>query len=137
MGSKIVYHLFVNGTPKPQPRPRVTSKGHAYNPDSANIWKEEIKVNFLSVIRGRPPITGPVFLRVSFFLPAPKVMKINQDGKIPHDKKPDLDNLLKAVKDAMTEAGVWRDDSQVYAGDISKWYSGGRTGAQIIVETTI
>jgi Holliday junction resolvase RusA-like endonuclease len=29
-----------------------------------------------------------------------------------HEKKPDLDNLLKALKDALTGL-AWRDDSQV------------------------
>jgi Holliday junction resolvase RusA-like endonuclease len=31
----------------------------------------------------------------------------------PHIQKPDLDNLVKAVQDALTDVGVWRDDAQV------------------------
>ena len=130
---KVVYHLFVKGTPRAQPRPRMTIHGHAYNPDSADEWKEEIKFAFLSCLR--PSITGPVLLRVSFFLPGSKDTK-NEGTNIPHIKKPDLDNLLKAVMDAMTYVGVWRDDAQVYATEVSKWYArDGKTGAQIIVET--
>ena len=130
---KVIYQLFVNGIPKAQPRPRMTAKGHVYNPHSASAWKEEIKAAFRSCLK--PIITVPVILRVSFFLPKPKSMKKNKDNlNVPHAKKPDTDNLLKALKDAMTEAQVWKDDSQVYKIEVAKFYSE-ETGAQIIVET--
>jgi Holliday junction resolvase RusA-like endonuclease len=54
---------------------------------------------------------------------------------IPHTVKPDTDNLLKAVMDAMTEAGVWTDDALVYSTKSEKWYaSEGECGARIKVE---
>jgi Holliday junction resolvase RusA-like endonuclease len=129
---KIAYHIFINGLPKAQPRPRMAKSGHVYNPDTADAWKEEIKASFLPI--RRQPINEPVRLRVSFYLPAPKAMKINADTSVPHGKKPDLDNLLKAVMDAMSNIGVWEDDALVYAVDSSKWYTREKTGAQIIVE---
>jgi len=129
---KIMYQLFVNGTPKAQPRPRTTKTGHVYNPHSADAWKEEIKAAFLPVLK--TVIVGPVYLCVTFFLQAPKAMKLKENEKKPHDKKPDKDNLLKAVMDAMSNVGVWKDDAQVFDGRYTKWYTGGRTGAQIIVE---
>jgi len=110
----------------------MASTGHVYNPDSADAWKEEIKASFLSI--RRQTIDQPVCLRVSFFMPAPKSMKINADQNVPHGKKPDLDNLLKAVMDAMSNVGVWEDDALVYAVESSKWYTRKKTGAQIIVE---
>ena len=126
-----IYHLFVNGIPKAQPRPRMTASGHVYNPDSADVWKEIVRTAFLSF--HRPPITNPIRLRVSFFLPRPKTMK--GEIAVPHVKKPDVDNLLKAVMDAMTVAGVWKDDALVYATEAGKWYTAGKTGARIIVES--
>ena len=81
----------------------------------------------------RPPIANPVRLRVSFFLPRPKAMK--GEAAVPHTKKPDVDNLLKAVMDSMTAAGVWKDDALVYVTNAGKWYAAGKTGAQIIVES--
>jgi Holliday junction resolvase RusA-like endonuclease len=130
---KTVFQLFVNGMPKAQPRPRMAANGHVYNPDAADAWKEEIKAAFLPFLRS--PITEPVSLRVSFFLPRPKAMKGKEEICIPHVKKPDLDNLLKACMDAMTNAGVWQDDALVFATNASKWYARrNKTGAQIIVE---
>jgi Holliday junction resolvase RusA-like endonuclease len=107
--------------------------GHVYNPNSADAWKETIKAYFL--IYRRPPITEPVHLRVSFFLPKPKSLKIEEGRDTPHVKKPDVDNLLKATMDAMTDGGVWKDDALVFATSADKWYAREKTGAQIIVET--
>lgn len=39
-----------------------------------------------------------------------------------HSKKPDRDNLDKAVLDAMTQAGVWRDDARAARGLLEKRY---------------
>jgi len=128
---KVAYSLFVRGIPKAQPRPRVSASGHVYNPGSADAWKEEIKATFLPV--RKPTITGPVRLTVRFSLPAPKGMKVTGFAT-PHAKKPDTDNLLKAVMDAMTETGIWKDDAQVFETAAGKYYAGKETGAQITVE---
>jgi Holliday junction resolvase RusA-like endonuclease len=128
---KTVYSLFVNGVPKAQPRPRMASSGHVYNPDSADAWKEIVRTAFVAI--NKPPIVKPIRLRVGFFLPRPKAMK--GEAAVPHTKKPDVDNLLKAVMDSMTTAGVWKDDALVYATEAIKWYTAGKTGAQIIVES--
>jgi Holliday junction resolvase RusA-like endonuclease len=111
----------------------MAASGHVYNPSSADAWKEEIKAAFRPY--KKPAITGPVFLQVCFYLPCPKDMKGAGERNIPHAKKPDTDNLLKAVMDAMTEVGVWKDDAQVYRTDTGKYYARKKTGAQVIVET--
>jgi Holliday junction resolvase RusA-like endonuclease len=115
----------------------MTANGHVYNPDSADEWKEEIRIAFLSC--RRPTITKPVHLKVCFFMPVPKGMKIkSKEGRyVPHVKKPDTDNLLKAVMDALTDTGVWKDDAHVYWTEAIKQYASEDTGAQIIVETEI
>jgi Holliday junction resolvase RusA-like endonuclease len=130
---KVVYHIFVNGIPKAQPRPRRAANGHFYNPNSADAWKETIKAYFL--LYRRSPITEPVHLQVSFFLPKPRCLKIDESRNVPHVKKPDVDNLLKAAMDAMTEGGVWKDDALVFSTSAEKWYARDKTGAQIIVKT--
>jgi Holliday junction resolvase RusA-like endonuclease len=130
---KVVYHVFVKGMPKAQPRPRMTPTGHVYNPPTATDWKNTVKQSFLQY--RLKPLDVPVHLSVSFFLPRPQRLKNDIRGAIPHVSKPDVDNLLKAVMDAMTEGKVWTDDALVFATDASKWYAQDKTGAQIIVET--
>jgi len=129
---KVVYQLFVNGIPKAQPRPRMTAKGHVFNPSSADAWKEEIKAAFMMC--RKETITEPVYLKVCFYLPMPKGMKHSVNECTRHAHKPDLDNLLKASMDALTAAKVWDDDALVFKIDSEKWYSPAKTGAQIIIE---
>jgi len=130
-----VYDFFVEGLPKAQPRPRMTKNGHVYTPDTAKEWKESVSVG---VMKNRQPvITLPVKLTVCFYFQFPKREKplIEKPGYFrPHIIKPDADNLLKAVMDAMTDALVWIDDTQVYAVSAEKWYYAGEHGARIKVE---
>lgn len=64
-------------------------------------------------------VAGPVQLTVVFYLPRPKAIK---DRLVPHLKKPDLDKLLRSVKDGLTKV-VWLDDSQVIAIHAEKRYA--------------
>jgi Holliday junction resolvase RusA-like endonuclease len=44
--------------------------------------------------------------------------------RLPHDKKPDRDNLDKAFMDAL-KGLAWLDDAQVCQGEIRKWIASG------------
>ena len=128
---KTVYQVFVNGIPKPQPRPRLSANGKVFNPASVNPWKNEIRAAFVSC--RRETITTPVLLKISFFMPMRKGMWITNGECIPHTSKPDLDNLQKAVMDEITNSGIWKDDALVYRVEADKWY-GPQPGARIIIE---
>lgn len=60
-------------------------------------------------------IEGPFRLWITFVMPRPAniTRKTKPNPREWHDKKPDLDNLAKAVKDAITAGGLWDDDRQV------------------------
>ena len=131
MKSVLIHKIVVPGIPKAQPRPRMTKTGHVYTPDSAKAWKEAIMTAFLYQYKQK--IAQPVRLRVLFNFPFPK--KSKNKGAFPHIKKPDTDNLLKAVMDSITEAGVWEDDALVYSIYAEKRYYGGVCGsAEITIE---
>jgi crossover junction endodeoxyribonuclease RusA len=57
---------------------------------------------------------GALYLEVAFYLPRPKALLTKSKAPLAfdHTKKPDLDKLLRAAKDALTGI-VWTDDSQV------------------------
>jgi len=42
-----------------------------------------------------------------------KPVKVRVEAWMPDKRKRDLDNLCKALLDAITHAGVWEDDSQI------------------------
>lgn len=78
------------------------------------------------------PFAGRVILHVTFTFPVPLTMR-RQWGPIPHCKRPDLDNLLKGVLDALEPAGWVTDDARIYSLHAEKYY-GEPEGLQIRAE---
>lgn len=125
----IKYH--VQGTPVAQPRPRHNLRSGVYTPKKCGIkgWKKliilETHLNIKETIR------GPVRLELMFYMPRPKshfgegrnATRIKDSSPVYHTQTPDLDNLAKAVMDALTTARVWIDDSQVMILNCSKYWA--------------
>lgn len=132
-------HFFVNATPKPQPRPRATKIGnHArvYNPKDADDWKTAVMAAAREAMNGAEALTGPLRVDICFYLPRPKghygtgrnAGKLKDSAPLWCDKKPDIDNLTKSTVDALTDIGLWHDDSQIVEQALSKTYAADPTG---------
>ncbi len=142
MPTVIKFRVF--GEPKGQPRPRAFSRGgHArmYDPGTAEGWKGCIALAARDLIPPSP-IQGPVELDLLFFMPRPQTLSRRKDprGDLPCTAKPDIDNLAKAVMDAITALGIWQDDKLVTATYFEKRYHeiGGRPGCFVeIREVTL
>lgn len=120
-------HSFkVCGRPRPQPRPRFSANGHAYNPPTANEWKKLIKAAAIKVLP-KERLEGPIELRATFLFPRPKCHylrgELRSDAPSRHVQVPDLDNLEKALMDALSDIGFWRDDCLVCSKLTDKWFS--------------
>ena len=89
----------------PRPAPRVDSNGkQRYNPKWYRQWKKDFGLFARLAMHGQSPLTSNLKLSVEFFKLKPKNPQSKQYG--------DLDNLIKAVKDAMN--GIcYEDDRQV------------------------
>jgi Holliday junction resolvase RusA-like endonuclease len=143
----------VPGIPVAQPRLRhqLIAKGrggrpfvHAYTP-SARVgpWKNAVQLYFARH-QPREPWAGPVRLSVQAFFPRPqRLLKPGSPaGAVWFTAKPDMDNLLKAIKDALTwqadrGRGLWLDDAQVCSyGPTGKFYValGAEPGVRIRAE---
>lgn len=63
------------------------------------------------------PMEGPIVLICLFVMPRPGRLtwKRRPMPRVEHTSKPDGDNLIKAVKDAITGI-IWKDDDQVWMG---------------------
>jgi Holliday junction resolvase RusA-like endonuclease len=85
-------------------------------------WQESVVSAARDMLAGAPPLEGPIALDVRFFLPRPKSAPRRV---VDATKKPDLDKLLRCVKDGLTRAGVYRDDAQVVAVVMSKGFAAG------------
>lgn len=80
------------------------------------------------------PLTGPVALRVVAHFPIPKSWsKAKQAGARHHTSKPDLDNVTKAVLDALNGV-AWADDSAVANIEAFKVYTNGMPSLEVTVE---
>lgn len=77
------------------------------------------------------PIDEPVSLEVIFYLPRPSTVSRSFPSVTP-----DLDKLVRAVGDSLTDAGVLSDDSRIITIHASKLYADDRgSGAAIRVKT--
>jgi Holliday junction resolvase RusA-like endonuclease len=113
--------VHLNIKPKPTPRPRVKTvlkEGKrincTYYPEDYQKYKDEL-CNMLKSLN----ITSKDYckLYVVFGLPYPKNVVGGNKNKIEsklHKQKPDLDNLLKGLKDGLTQSRVLAtDDSTI------------------------
>ena len=71
----------------------------------------------------RAPIEGAIAITLTFYLKRPKRLMRKKDpsGRLPCDRRPDLDNLVKAAMDALKR--WWRDDAQIANITASKFYT--------------
>lgn len=129
------YEFVIPGEPVAKGRPRISSRRgrvRAYTP--AKTRAAETSLAFLAKAhRPKEPIPGPVDLTVTFILPIPASWPRKKRAAAtlaPHTSKPDLDNLVKLVKDSLT--GIfWLDDKQVCRVTASKIY--GPTPRTVVV----
>ena len=122
----------VPGDPIAQPRHKVSTRGgfaKAYIPKDHPIhaYKEAVRLAAKIAMAGLTPVEGPVSLRVCFCIARPKSHSKARRADHNHTQKPDLDNLCKALLDALN--GIcWADDSQVCQIRASKaWRTEGQT----------
>lgn len=116
----------VLGEPIPQARARFTRAGRMYTPAKTRKWKKHVsRAAKAAAAQLAAPLTGPLRMTVAFSLPIPSSWtkrKQNQAllNQLKPIGKPDVDNLAKAVMDAINDCTdadeqplIWKDDCQV------------------------
>jgi crossover junction endodeoxyribonuclease RusA len=95
-------------------------------------WRNALVFAALDLIGdGWEPIQEPVELSVIFYLPRPKTATRDFPAVMP-----DLDKLIRAVGDSLTDAGILADDSRIITIHAKKLYADDRgPGAVIRVNT--
>lgn len=133
----------VRGIPAPQGSKRHVGNGVMIEMSKrVKPWRESVKAAAAEAMGERLPITGPATLTVYFHFPRPKghygtgrnAAKLKPNAPRSPLGPPDLSKLIRSTEDALTEAGVWRDDSLVVSVNAHKFYNDrGFTGAAITV----
>lgn len=124
------------GEPQGKARPRFTRMGRTYTPKKTVDYENEIREKFRENCgRLKNPLTENLKLIVhAYFEPAESYSKSKKEkclaNMILPNKKPDIDNILKAVMDALNKV-AYEDDKQITYCIMKKRYS---RGARIDVE---
>ena len=133
------------GTPKGQPRPRSFAKkigakwmARVYDSSTAEGWKNQVAMAAQPHLPPTP-LESPVNVRLAFRFARPKGHltkhgSIKGSAPLYHVQKPDADNAAKAVLDALTILGIWKDDCQIVSLKTTKeWVAAGQAGVQVVI----
>lgn len=136
-------YFIVDGKVQPKQRPKVyrnryTGKAHAITPRQTVEYEEKVKASFYEACDGEKFfLTGAVHMTVNVYVAIAKsTPKKTREKMLTGEIKPitrtgDLDNLLKAISDALNGV-AYNDDSQIIDATIRKFY-----GEQARAEITI
>lgn len=109
--------IVIPGEPCAQGRPRFARRGkfvQAYDPPKSRNWKATAQQHMRYALAGAAPLHGPLHCEVVavFTCPSSDWRKGKPQPRRWHAKRPDCENVVKAVLDSATGV-VWLDDSQV------------------------
>lgn len=109
----------VIGVPVPQGSKTVFN-GRAVdsNQKALNPWRRNVKAAAEHAHMGAAPLDGDLAVSIEFQFVRPKSVRRARPSV-----KPDLDKLVRAVFDAITESGAWVDDARVVTVKASKVYA--------------
>lgn len=127
----MIVHFQIPGKPTGKGRARATRSGHHYTPEKTRNAEAFVKCLAMEAMGDgqtwRPPCSAPVALSIDIAIMPPKSMPKRQRdealcGRIRPAKKPDCDNIVKLISDALNGI-VWVDDSQVVDLVVKKRYA--------------
>ena len=115
---KLILKLKIPGNPVAKGRPRM-GRRHAYTPKTTRAWEDKFVRYATRIWPSSYVLDGPLGLRVLAVKKRPKnkMGKKYPDGRMHRMVKPDGDNVLKIVGDALQKANVIADDKFIV-----KWY---------------
>ncbi len=118
----------VPGEPRGKGRPRFSKTGHTYTDSETKAYENKITAYYRKAHgASKVPDTAFVSVDVVAYLPIPKsatqAQLAGMEGKtILPSRKPDVDNILKAVLDALNGV-AYKDDARVHRTSCAKFYA--------------
>ena len=128
---KFTYHGEAVG----KGRPRVTARGgkfaHAYTPKRTKEFEDAIRFEFMASVSDPMPIYKreqalKANVLIGCSIPksySKKKQALCRDRFIAPNKKPDIDNILKAIFDAIGDGFCYEDDCQITQVTAEKVYA--------------
>lgn len=106
---------------------RMTQRGKWKSDSAQRYLSYKSQIGFEARKHIKTPLSGPVHAVITFFYPIPtSFSKFKKEkarkGEIAPVVKPDIDNCVKGIFDALNKI-AWNDDNQVVSTNASKVYS--------------
>lgn len=133
--SELTFIVLGEAVPKGRARAFRTAKGIRFHtPPRTADYEQQVRVLAQEAIEARSPeevsaypLRGAVALEVIVLRAPPKSLSKKKrlaavNGTLRPTTRPDLDNIVKCIKDALNEV-AWQDDSQIVALHASKQYA--------------
>ena len=125
-----VVTFVVPGTPVGKGRPKFARRGNfvtTYTPEKTASYENLVKVKAEEAMAGRQLIVGAVAVTIHLWVTPPaswsqKKQRQALSHEILPTSKPDVDNVIKGIFDAMNEI-VWMDDKQAVDVVVRKRYA--------------
>ncbi len=124
--------FFAAGKPVAKARHRTgtskkTGKSYRYTPKNTVRYETYLADLAKMEMSGKNPTKAPIKLDLVLLFEIPKSWpswkrEAAETRFIEHTTKPDADNVVKAIKDALNKV-VWHDDAQVCQVSVTKVYS--------------
>ena len=132
--------FVIPGPPQGKGRARSTRAGIHFTPSKTVLYENKVMTCFQEAADGWRPTEKPVSVEITarFQIPvsAPKKSRIAMMlQKILPAKKPDIDNIVKAVFDGLNSV-AWLDDKQITDLSAKKRYTGENDMPSVIVRVT-
>ncbi len=125
----MVKTFTVLGDPKGKGRPRFSTRtGHAFTPKETVVYENLVKMEYIrqtEAYRFGDDVQLEMDIRAYYSIPKSGTKKIRQlkgDNVIRPMKKPDMDNVVKCVCDALNEV-AYKDDVQIVDCRVRKYFS--------------
>lgn len=136
-----VIKFTVPGAPVGKGRPKVSTRGgkfaKMYTPEKTANYETLVALAAQQAMVGRALLSGPVEVQMAILLPIPASWSKKKQaaaiaGQVYPTKKPDADNVVKAIFDGINGV-VWNDDVQACDIVVRKRYAE-TPGVQVLVK---
>ena len=125
----MIVKFTIPGEPVGKARPRInTFTRKAYTPEKTASYESWVRMCYLQDYKDvKFPDDAQLYICINSFFDIPKsATKARKEkmmqGKIRPTKKPDFDNIGKAICDALNSI-AYKDDSAIVSAYIMKWYT--------------
>ena len=127
--------ITIPGIPVAKGRPRVTKRG-AFTPQKTVNYESLVQYIYMDQAEGQK-LEGPLKMDIGFYFPIPKSYSKKRKQAIMdieemHTKKPDIDNCIKSITDALNNF-AYDDDSQIVEITAKKNYTVNEPNAVVTI----